>query len=302
MHRSILARLTLLAAVAASLAGCALLPDRPGWVKITPIERGGRADTRDDHGYALAVAAINRRDYAAALDHLQIARAADPQDVRVLNAFGVVYDKLDRFDLSARYYAEAKALDPASAVVASNIAYSQVLQERAARVEALEITPAEILAFEEEPRPMAAVATLAPGPTPVSAPAVLKIAATPPAPIRLAADAAPKPFVAPGVTGRPLLIVNATGAPRSVEPIRLHLAARGWSAPVSAMREGPRRSHTIIVYAEASRREALALARTLHRPVALVACADGCVGLRLTVAADALAWPSKARTAPARRG
>ena len=28
-------------------------------------------------------------------------------DIRVLNAFGVVYDKLGRFDLSARYYDEA---------------------------------------------------------------------------------------------------------------------------------------------------------------------------------------------------
>ncbi|MBN9590181.1 MAG: hypothetical protein BGN85_11400 [Alphaproteobacteria bacterium 64-11] len=78
--------------------------------------------------YQGAVKAILRRDYATALDYLQAARAADPQDVPTLNAFGVVYDKLGRFDLSRRYYAQAVARDPSSRVVAANMVYSRMLE------------------------------------------------------------------------------------------------------------------------------------------------------------------------------
>jgi hypothetical protein len=86
-----------------------------------------------DRQYAGAVAAIGRRDYASALEFLQLARTRAPNDVRVLNAFGVVYDKLGRFDLSARYYAQADALQPASPIVAANVAYSAVLERRVAQ-------------------------------------------------------------------------------------------------------------------------------------------------------------------------
>ena len=52
---------------------------------------------RQDSYYASATAAIGRRDYAEALELLQAARErASPDDVRVLNAFGVIYDKLGR--------------------------------------------------------------------------------------------------------------------------------------------------------------------------------------------------------------
>ena len=82
----------------------------------------------DEVEYQGAVRAINDRDYGRALDYLQAARGMQANDVRVLNAFGVVYDKLGRFDLSARYYAEALYADPHSAIVLKNVAYSHVLQ------------------------------------------------------------------------------------------------------------------------------------------------------------------------------
>jgi LytR cell envelope-related transcriptional attenuator len=82
----------------------------------------------DEGYYQSAVTAITNRDYALALDYLQAARDEQPGDVRVLNAFGVVYDKLGRFDLSARYYAQAGALEPGSQIVANNVAYSRMLQ------------------------------------------------------------------------------------------------------------------------------------------------------------------------------
>jgi hypothetical protein len=78
--------------------------------------------------YESAVNAINGRHYALALDYLQAARAVRPDDVRVLTAFGVVYDKLGRFDLSARYYAQAAALDPKSTIIAQDVDYSHHLQ------------------------------------------------------------------------------------------------------------------------------------------------------------------------------
>ena len=88
----------------------------------------GTAGPSHDPLYDSAVSAINNRDYALALDYLQAARAKDPNDIRTLNALGVVYDKLGRFDLSARYYAQAGAVDPQSRIVAENLAYSRILQ------------------------------------------------------------------------------------------------------------------------------------------------------------------------------
>ncbi len=111
------------------LSGCALIPKPLKWAKVTPVTSPQTVSPADGF-YEASKTAIDRRDYAAALDLLQKARAARADDVRVLNAFGVVYDKLGRFDLSARYYAQATALDPASAVVNHNVAYSQLLQTR----------------------------------------------------------------------------------------------------------------------------------------------------------------------------
>ncbi len=117
----------------------------------------------DDGAYAAAATAIERRDYAEALDQLQAARERKPDDVRVLNAFGVVYDKLGRFDLSARYYGQAKALDPSSAIVEHNLAYSSELQGRLQPASASPVVA-----------PPAAIVMSNPIVAPASAPGVLK--------------------------------------------------------------------------------------------------------------------------------
>lgn len=83
-----------------------------------------------DRLYARAADAIRVRDYALALEVLQVAAVRAPKDARVLNAQGVIYDKLGRFDLSARYYARALAADPGSSIVAHNMAYSARLSGR----------------------------------------------------------------------------------------------------------------------------------------------------------------------------
>jgi hypothetical protein len=120
-----------LAAAAALLAGGCVVPGTR--VAVRPVEPAvplAAADpaARADLLYHKAVAALSARDYGGALDFLQQARQYRADDPRVFNALGVVYDKLGRFDLSARYYAQAQGLDPGSEIVRSNLRYSQLLQ------------------------------------------------------------------------------------------------------------------------------------------------------------------------------
>jgi hypothetical protein len=123
------ARIAILPMAGSALFGCASLSgDSPVW-QPSPGTQALGADLRPTVGYyESAVSAINGRHYALALDYLQAARAANADDVRVLTAFGVVYDKLGRFDLSARYYAQAAALDPKSMIIAADVDYSHHLQ------------------------------------------------------------------------------------------------------------------------------------------------------------------------------
>jgi tetratricopeptide (TPR) repeat protein len=112
--------------------------------------------------YARAADAIRARDYALALDLLQVAAARAPGDVRVLNAQGVVYDELGRFDLSGRYYARALQADPNSAIVANNIAYS-------ARLQGLRASSPTLQAAAPSPAPVpAGASSLAASPDPAS--------------------------------------------------------------------------------------------------------------------------------------
>jgi tetratricopeptide (TPR) repeat protein len=112
--------------------------------------------------YVRAADAIRARDYALALDLLQVAAARAPGDVRVLNAQGVVYDELGRFDLSGRYYARALQADPNSAIVAHNMAYS-------ARLKGLRAGSPTLQAAAPVPRP-SPVPAEAPEPASSSAP------------------------------------------------------------------------------------------------------------------------------------
>ena len=118
-----------------SLVSCSSVQD-----KVTPTSNQIASTTsnatvnKDEGYYQGAVRAIIGGDYASALDYLQAARQVQANDVRVLNAFGVVYDKLGRFDLSARYYAQALAVSPTSPIVAKNLAYSGVLQKMTSSV------------------------------------------------------------------------------------------------------------------------------------------------------------------------
>jgi len=122
-------RLSLVFLAGSCLAACApLFVDGPSR-QPTPGARAVQIDLGSPIGYYdNAVTAINGRHYALALEYLQAARTRAPADVRVLTAFGVVYDKLGRFDLSARYYSQAAAVDPQSKIITADMDYSRRLQ------------------------------------------------------------------------------------------------------------------------------------------------------------------------------
>ena len=187
MTRHRILRSLLICSAALATANCAAIQRHFAWLhmpqKVAPRLAASSTDVvktaLDDSFYGDAVKAIDRRDYGNALELLQAARERSPSDVRVLNAFGVVYDKLGRFDLSGRYYAQASTLDPGSTIVANNEAYSRVLQARAA--------VSTRLAASAEAPPVAA----APVVKPVQAPTVIVASAAPVAPKVAALKPAP---------------------------------------------------------------------------------------------------------------
>lgn len=298
-------RVALTLLLSAGLGACAMVPrfaqlfQHHRQVKITPVETplvavGGQPD---DSQYASAAHAIEVRDYTVALDYLQAARDRKADDVRVMNAFGVVYDKLGRFDLSARYYAQAQALDPGSPIVAQNLAYSALLQGRTHLS-----APLPALAAVAPPTVRASAATQASAlasalayNAPAAAPSGGQVVQVAPGVVRLifAANAPAPVQTLPGLTGHPLMLVDATGVPGTAEPLRVQLAHLGWSAKSSGQ-SSPTQARSQIVYAADARDAAQALARTLGREVPLQDCGGKCVGVNLVLGADAIGWRHRA--------
>lgn len=256
------AGLAAIAVAAGSVSGCAVAPKLLSFLHLrsgpqlavrpaasAPLEASTVSPS--DRIYEDAKRAIEVRDYAQALDLLQLAKQRTPNDSRVLNALGVVYDKLGRFDLSARYYQMALAAEPNSPAVLANMRYSEKLQTYA-----VDLRDQVVVATAAERKPIAAPAAPAPR--------------------------APGPLLA----GGSLTVVNASGDPAMHERVRSRLAASGWS--VSRHDESrPLRQDTIIVFAAEHRRVAEALARTLPFRSTLEDCAGDCRGLELVLGANA---------------
>jgi tetratricopeptide (TPR) repeat protein len=253
---------------------------RPQMVHITPvappIEAAGRL--KDDGLYADAAHLIEAKQYAAALELLQQSRDKEPNDVRVLNAFGVVYDKLGRFDLSTRYYNQAEALDPASPIVKQNQTYSAMLQAAAQGQPQPQLAAA---------RP-AALAAATPAYRPGSGGGVVQVS---PHVLRIESLPAPTEVVLAKGSGHPLLLVDATGVHNAAEPLRTRLVSLGWTAAPATT--APLEAQSRIVYAAAAEPAARALARTLAVKVRMDACQDACEGVRLILGADSLKWPER---------
>jgi tetratricopeptide (TPR) repeat protein len=282
-------------------AACAPLFDRPKPVEIRPVETPSADGTAaDDDAYRSATTAIDNRDYAVALEHLQAARKRQPRDVRVLNAFGVIYDKLGRFDLSARYYAQAGAIDPRSTIVLGNIAYSRALQGLAnhepttnALADAIPLRP-DAAPPEPASKPRSAVSAGSASYTPAAAglraqpdarSGDARLGAVPASaelPAQHSVQAAVK------LTGNPLSIVNASGWKGATDAMRRRLIHLGWTAPRWAARESAGASHTTLFYAQPNVDVARALARTLRFSIHLASRSCGCGGLELVVGTDFL--------------
>jgi tetratricopeptide (TPR) repeat protein len=250
-----------------------MFPAQSRWVHLTPATTSSKL-TPGDGLYAAATSAINRRDYGAALDMLQAARARKADDIRVLNAFGVVYDKLGRFDLSARYYAQAKAIDQNSPVVSNNLAYSQLMQHQlSAHADGPEADGPEQAAALQSTPPTIQLASRQPG--------VLYLDANLPKALVL---------TLPTLTGHPLVIVNASGRADGAETVRTSLAKLGWSTSKSASTVALSEARTTIRYSQNDSVAARALARTLPPNTEMKLCERSCVGVRLIVGVDAAKW------------
>ncbi len=322
-----LTRMLVLPMAGACVAACApIFAEGLDWQSL--IGAGAAHDTASPGTsyYESAVTAINSRHYALALDYLQAARALNPGDVRVENAFGVVYDKLGRFDLSARYYAKAAALDPKSAIVAENLAYSRELQGLAegdagapaladAAVpsshpvlsisEAASLPPQQITISDPQtaavaPNPdiieLKPVAVLTPPRVPASKPrpAVTMLAAGTTARTQLHAETAGNIIL---LTGRPLMVVNASGRSDAARPVRASLSGLGWTVSSSADQAPRAQSETVVMYNQSMSTVAKALVRTLPFHADLTAD-DQTSGLRLVLGRDYLNFRPGGRQVP----
>lgn len=285
-------RVALLATTAMLLSGCAVAPKYFAWLKLgreTPaVEvQPVRASTETasvapaDRLYRSAVAAIEDRDYGLALERLQLAREHAPRDVRVLNALGVTYDKLGRFDLSARFYAEASAIAPQSPVLTANLAYSHLMQRKYDEVRTAALTPGRQYAELQAAAAPAALDTAPKAEHTARANASLN---TPRKTLTLAkAETSLLKRATPALVGRPLLLVDAGGGATRV---KTQLAGLGWSVrPLIERGEASRESR--ILYPIEHETVALALANTLPFRTALSVCQDNCRGVTLVLGEDA---------------
>ncbi len=273
---------------ATCLSGCAWLPKRVKWAEIRPIEviSTGRAS---DAYYASAKTSIANGRYALAIDQLRAARERDPRDERVMNALGVVYDKLGRFDLSQRYYAEAAAIAPASEYVQHNMAYSQRLQSvrPGSTVQEVLMAQAPIPAAAIAPAPLPAAPKLAAASVPrlVSAGGnVLRLelpGGRPAAGEQAAQSGSPSVLY----IGSAIRMVDATGLDEAAQAVQTQLRGKGWTVKADNA-AAPTVARTTIHYPAENAAVAQALANTLRGGAELVICRTDCTGLRLVLGAD----------------
>ncbi|HSV02900.1 MAG TPA: hypothetical protein VLI41_06805 [Phenylobacterium sp.] len=221
-------KVLLASAFALGAAGCATqTTQREAALTVKPVISSALPTQRDDGLYRDAVSAIHRRDYAAALDILQVARARTPNDPRILNAFGVVYDELGRFDLSARYYAQAQTADPNSKIVAENLGYSAVLQGAASSVALAAEAPrpapssgtaaAQLAAAAPVPTPMISSAAEPLNPTQLAVSPDIRRAALPAAHLKLAPASLPPQVAAAAPVAAPAIEIQSVASSRLAE-------------------------------------------------------------------------------------
>ena len=299
--------------MALSLGGCGWLGLGRGPVSaldqvrmVTPTSAG--ALSLADLHYQRAVAAIDRRAYAQAIDQLQRAKAQGENDARVLNAFGVVYDKLGRFDLSARYYAQALLIEPESPIVRRNYAYSRYLQNPdgmafaatgadGAAIESRQAA-ASTLPAASATAPETAVATADPtaSQSVTSQPRSSAVSALSVHPIETHAPAS-SASAASSIEGLlkviatyPVEIVDMSGSSDLGAGVRRLLLSQGWEAAAVWTPRNAVQTLSTITFPADQQAAAMALTRTLPGTVLIQACVVECQGIRLVIGSNARAW------------
>jgi hypothetical protein len=223
--------------------------------KAVPVDAPPRtAQTIDDALYARATEAIRSRNYALALEVLQVSRERRPSDARVLTAMGVVYDKLGRFDLSGRYYQLAEAADPGSKIVAADQAYSAALQRMS----------------QTGGAPIVDVPHAAPAQLASLGAASLFTASATPEPLQI---------------GHPIELRNASGDAAASAAVRAALIRKGWRVAGGASETTS--NATVLRFPARATRMATGLAATLEFPVRLEPCND-CDRIELVLGHDSI--------------
>jgi Flp pilus assembly protein TadD len=103
------------------------------WSEVRSVVRVGNETAVSGIDLALAQGRehFTLGNYGIAVDTFNAAATLDPKSIRALNGLAASYDKLGRFDLAERYYANALAVNPNSPVTLNNAGYSQLLQGNA---------------------------------------------------------------------------------------------------------------------------------------------------------------------------
>lgn len=126
LHKALKA--TLLASVAILAAGCTAdwsngETSNYKWTDNPPVQAGAQDP------YVLGKKQFAEGLYGMALKNFRVAMVRAPKSLDRLNAVAATYDKLGRFDLAERYYAQALGVDPNSIQTLNNIGYSFLMQK-----------------------------------------------------------------------------------------------------------------------------------------------------------------------------
>ena len=97
---------------------------------ISSLTDPGDAKASSDTVFESGKVHLREGRYGLALEKFKVGLADAPESVRVLNAVGTAYDKLDRGDVAERYYRRALEKEPDSLQTLNNFGYSLILRGR----------------------------------------------------------------------------------------------------------------------------------------------------------------------------
>jgi hypothetical protein len=242
--------------ITSRLALCSILLTVNGCMHATgglALPEGTRFTGKPDVSVAAARRFVANGNYGLGIETYRRYLSANPEDARAVEGLAIAYDRLQRFDLSDRYFQQALALAPRDPEIYA--AYGQSLRAQGKDFDA-DLLDVDMRAMLAQDAPDAGIAAATPS-TPVIAAsqAILPVAATGAAAPRARLDrssagevrlvlppegnaasygtAAREPVRAtpPPVppASLPTRIVNAAGRQGIARKIQVFLGRRGWS-------------------------------------------------------------------------